>query len=188
MRLLRSVAPVSVLTRRMIHAAVGPGSRKRAFCYPHALRGCSSAAEHQLPKLRTRVRFPSPAPRSLGWSEALPVARRDRQPRCDEVLIARVDRAERPVLTDAVWTAADRRLRPSIPCGDDATSGGADVSLVHGPPGIRGEGHWRTGGVDHSVRPGNEGHHRRHRTPSERSAWTSSATPPVGLGDHHCMT
>ena len=25
-------------------------------------RGCSSAAEHQLPKLRTRVRFPSPAP------------------------------------------------------------------------------------------------------------------------------
>ena len=24
--------------------------------------GCSSAAEHQLPKLRTRVRFPSPAP------------------------------------------------------------------------------------------------------------------------------
>ena len=28
-----------------------------------ALRGCSSMVEHQLPKLRTRVRFSSPAPR-----------------------------------------------------------------------------------------------------------------------------
>ena len=29
--------------------------------FPQGTRGCSSEAEHQLPKLRTRVRFPSPA-------------------------------------------------------------------------------------------------------------------------------
>ena len=32
-------------------------------------RGRSSAAEHQLPKLRTRVRFSSPAPMKFGSSE-----------------------------------------------------------------------------------------------------------------------
>ena len=30
---------------------------------PGLARGCSSMAEHQLPKLTVRVRFPSPAPR-----------------------------------------------------------------------------------------------------------------------------
>src|SRR4029079_16856495 len=37
------------------------GCRKEVLCYSRHLRGRSSAAEHQLPKLRTRVRFPSPA-------------------------------------------------------------------------------------------------------------------------------
>src|SRR5262249_62387241 len=35
-----------------------------------APRGCSSEAEHQLPKLRTRVRFPSPALGGLGTQAA----------------------------------------------------------------------------------------------------------------------
>src|SRR5262249_61476238 len=37
-----------------------------------APRGCSSEAEHQLPKLRTRVRFPSPArcSRVFAWPQA----------------------------------------------------------------------------------------------------------------------
>ncbi len=38
-------------------------------------RGCSSMAERQLPKLHTRVRFPSPAP--AGIKGALPLNRRD---------------------------------------------------------------------------------------------------------------
>src|SRR4029079_2290962 len=37
------------------------GCRTEVLCYSRHLRGRSSAAEHQLPKLRTRVRFPSPA-------------------------------------------------------------------------------------------------------------------------------
>ena len=37
-----------------------PGPR---IGYSGAARGCSSMAEHQLPKLTVRVRFPSPAPR-----------------------------------------------------------------------------------------------------------------------------
>ena len=40
-----------------------PASSPTRRRYDGRLRGCSSAAEHQLPKLRTRVRFPSPAPR-----------------------------------------------------------------------------------------------------------------------------
>src|SRR5215467_7650472 len=47
-------------------AAVGQAARSRgrsaAFVGP---RGCSSMAEHQLPKLTVRVRFPSPAPCDL---------------------------------------------------------------------------------------------------------------------------
>src|SRR5437763_7836371 len=42
----------------------GDGSRaprRRVLGSLRAARGRSSAAEHQLPKLRTRVRFPSPA-------------------------------------------------------------------------------------------------------------------------------
>src|SRR6266536_1491687 len=41
-------------------------------------RGCSSEAEHQLPKLRTRVRFPSPALgfRALGAARATSVPQR----------------------------------------------------------------------------------------------------------------
>ncbi len=34
------------------------------MCYNTRARGCSSMAERQLPKLNTRVRFPSPAPAS----------------------------------------------------------------------------------------------------------------------------
>src|SRR5690625_2405888 len=49
-----------------IRAEVTPGPElpyqtARAVCSMSA-RGCSSMAEHQLPKLRTGVRFPSPAP------------------------------------------------------------------------------------------------------------------------------
>ena len=36
-----------------------------AACSMTAVRGCSSMAEHQLPKLTVRVRFPSPAPCDL---------------------------------------------------------------------------------------------------------------------------
>ena len=36
------------------------------MCYNIRARGCSSMAERQLPKLNTRVRFPSPAPRRRG--------------------------------------------------------------------------------------------------------------------------
>ncbi len=60
-----------------------------------AARGCSSEAEHQLPKLRTRVRFPSPAPlhrrrpfceRNLGrQSEPDPAARSGRSVPTDRV-------------------------------------------------------------------------------------------------------
>ena len=35
-------------------------------------RGCSSMAEHQLPKLTVGVRFPSPAPRKKPWSGQVP--------------------------------------------------------------------------------------------------------------------
>ncbi len=55
---LRRLATMSWLGRGQAH-------RVRATHAPSA-RGCSSAAEHQLPKLRTRVRFPSPAPRRQG--------------------------------------------------------------------------------------------------------------------------
>ena len=41
------------------------GCRSEVLWYSRRLRGRSSAAEHQLPKLRTRVRFPSPAPRRM---------------------------------------------------------------------------------------------------------------------------
>src|SRR5918994_3370348 len=42
-----------------------------------APRGCSSEAEHQLPKLRTRVRFPSPALRLTAGDRARRAARSD---------------------------------------------------------------------------------------------------------------
>ena len=38
-----------------------PNPSKRNSLVRFQCRGCSSMAEHQLPKLRTRVRFPSPA-------------------------------------------------------------------------------------------------------------------------------
>src|SRR5262249_7693640 len=44
-----------------------------------APRGCSSEAEHQLPKLRTRVRFPSPALRTY----AVSAGRRPTRQQCD---------------------------------------------------------------------------------------------------------
>ena len=39
------------------------------------LCGCSSMAEHQLPKLNTRVRFPSPAPRIIKEYSCTPFIR-----------------------------------------------------------------------------------------------------------------
>ena len=49
---------------RTRHAAGRPQDRciLRAASVPSGARGCSSMAERQLPKLHTRVRFPSPAP------------------------------------------------------------------------------------------------------------------------------
>jgi hypothetical protein len=45
------------------------------------LRGCSSMVEHQLPKLRTRVRFPSSAPREAAGQTARRAIRHAR-PQC----------------------------------------------------------------------------------------------------------
>ena len=48
------------------------------FAQIHARRGCSSMAEQKLPKLTTRVRFPSPAPVSPHLDHLpVPFARRD---------------------------------------------------------------------------------------------------------------
>ena len=44
------------------------GARPRRLGYSGAACGCSSMAEHQLPKLTVRVRFPSPAPPQRPWS------------------------------------------------------------------------------------------------------------------------
>ncbi len=46
--------------------------RERAAILLGAPRGCSSMAEHQLPKLTVRVRFPSPAPPRTPRSESQP--------------------------------------------------------------------------------------------------------------------
>src|SRR5688572_16268236 len=53
--------PVALSTRAPLHWPPSVASEALA-------RGCSSMAEHQLPKLTVGVRFPSPAPPQNPWS------------------------------------------------------------------------------------------------------------------------
>src|SRR5436309_13645818 len=71
-------------------------------------RGCSSEAEHQLPKLRTRVRFPSPAP----CSEAVSAGER---PTCHSCDYAQVFGRSRD-FAQARGLAAAWRFGPSAGC------------------------------------------------------------------------
>jgi hypothetical protein len=66
-----------------------PGQHALLLLDLDGLRGCSSEAEHQLPKLRTRVRFPSPA---LHFIRSHTRLERDRQPRPDHRVLDRIDR------------------------------------------------------------------------------------------------
>jgi hypothetical protein len=47
---------------RVVTLSLGTTPAERGFCSAGPHRRCSSMAEHQLPKLNTRVRFPSSAP------------------------------------------------------------------------------------------------------------------------------
>ena len=59
------------ICRRSHRKNVLQGLRRCAILFRHC--GCSSMAEHQLPKLNTRVRFPSPAPWQAGLLPGLPL-------------------------------------------------------------------------------------------------------------------
>ena len=64
--ILSSVVFVGFLRREAAHGCVVGRSGSIS-----GVRGCSSMAEHQLPKLTVRVRFPSPALTQRASSEAL---------------------------------------------------------------------------------------------------------------------
>jgi hypothetical protein len=101
-------------------------SRKLAF---RPVRGRSSAAEHQLPKLRTRVRFPSPALyECAGQSEPARVAcdHERRSDRLHRAFIARTAQrgpASRPSRGRRGRLRARRRGRSCSRCVGDHGSG-----------------------------------------------------------------
>ena len=71
---LSSAAPTSILT---IHESPFTIHSRKLSQFSLSKRGCSSMVERQLPKLHTRVRFPSPACLSdLNWGTSLPNFRR----------------------------------------------------------------------------------------------------------------
>jgi hypothetical protein len=96
-------------------------------------RGCSSMAEHQLPKLTVRVRFPSPAPPQRPSSQAVPAPSwplrfRRRTPACP--LRARCPGRQ--------WAIQSRR-DGSVPvgCGVQVDARGAGARMSHAGHEIR---------------------------------------------------
>ena len=109
-----------------------PGCTASTTRYSGAACGCSSMAEHQLPKLTVRVRFPSPAPREgpgqdespsqgLDAVEASSARRRPHRP-CRRAPPARRAKQSRPRVQGepgrrrlALVDAEGRWIRPGIP-------------------------------------------------------------------------
>ena len=61
----RAVAKVLWWRRQPAAGSVVALAKRPAARYKSRVRGCSSVVEQELPKLQTRVRFPSPAPSAI---------------------------------------------------------------------------------------------------------------------------
>jgi hypothetical protein len=103
-RVAFSPSRISILT---IHESPLTIHSRKLSEFSSRKRGCSSMVERQLPKLHTRVRFPSPAP-AFAWSAAKK-RRRGRPPQPCAKADHELRRASRP--SDALRLFAAIRIK-----------------------------------------------------------------------------